>query len=70
MSEKSFGCSQASATASASVGDALAAAREAVVHLGAVRARLEREPLDELDLLVGVARPAVHGHHAGQPERS
>ena len=32
------------------------------------RARLERQALDQLDLLVGVARPAVDRHHARQPE--
>ena len=43
------------------VGRAGAARGEALVGLGAERARLEREPLDELDLLVRVARAAVDG---------
>src|SRR3954452_11181325 len=50
------------------VGRADAALGEALVGLGAERAGLEREPLDELDLLVRVARPAVDGHDRGEAE--
>ena len=47
---------------------ALAAALERLVQLGGVRAVLEREPADELDLLVRVAGEAVDRDDRPQPE--
>ena len=64
-----MGCSQAVDHGLPQRRRALAAAGEALVDLGAVRAGLEGQALDELDLLVGVARAAVDRHHAGQAER-
>ena len=46
----------------------LAAALERLVQLGRMRAVLEREPADEVDLLVRVAREPVDGDDGAQPE--
>ena len=65
---KLLGCSQASTTALGEVGRADAALGEALVDLGGERAGLERQALDELDLLVGVAGAAVDRDDAGHAE--
>ena len=49
-------------------GRALAALLETGVDLGRVRAVLDGEPADELELLGRVRRELVHGHDGVQPE--